>query len=430
MPAVRLLTIDPGHFHAALVQKEMYAGVDSRVHVYAPLGSDLLAHLNRIHSFNSRSQAPTNWELEIHGGPDFLNRALAEGTGNVVILSGRNRGKIDRIKAAVEAGLNVLADKPWVLVPEDLPKLHAALDTADARGLIAYDIMTERFEITSILQRVLVNDPDIFGKPLPGTEEEPGVFMESVHYLSKTVAGVPLRRPAWFFDSTQQGEGLTDVGTHLVDLVNWVLFPDQGIQPGTETEIVSARRWPTIMTKSQFHKVTGEETFPEYLTPFIQNDRLHYFCNTLVSYTVRGVHVKLNVLWDYESIAGGDTHFAVFRGTQARVEVRQGFEQHFRPELYVIADSPAVLAAVRKRIDLLQTTYPGVGVECHGQEAQIIIPDSYRTGHEAHFGEVTRQFLSYLEQPARLPAWEKPCMLAKYHLTTQGVRRAQESPPQ
>ena len=39
----------------------------------------------------------------------------------------------------------------------------------------------------------------------------------------------PLHRPASFFDVEQQGEGLTDVGTHLVDLVPWMLFPGQGI---------------------------------------------------------------------------------------------------------------------------------------------------------------------------------------------------------
>ena len=39
---VRFVTLDPGHFHAALVQKEMYPGVARRVDVYAPLGSDLV----------------------------------------------------------------------------------------------------------------------------------------------------------------------------------------------------------------------------------------------------------------------------------------------------------------------------------------------------------------------------------------------------
>ena len=30
---VRLVTLDPGHFHAGLIQKEMYPGVDPTVHV-------------------------------------------------------------------------------------------------------------------------------------------------------------------------------------------------------------------------------------------------------------------------------------------------------------------------------------------------------------------------------------------------------------
>jgi hypothetical protein len=204
MTEVKLITLDPGHFHAALVQKESYPGVARCVHVYAPLGPDLLAHLGRIAGFNQRRDNPTGWELEIHACPDFLARLLAEKRGNVVVLSGRNRHKIDYLQAAVEAGLNVLADKPWIISGTDLVRLEAVLDTAEAKGLIAYDIMTERYEITSILQRELVNHTDIFGSVVPGTLDEPGVFMESVHYLMKSVAGVPLRRPAWFFDTTQR----------------------------------------------------------------------------------------------------------------------------------------------------------------------------------------------------------------------------------
>ena len=183
MDEVRFMTLDPGHFHAGLVQKEMVPGVARRVHVYAPLGSDLLEHLNRIRGFNTRKDNPTSWEVEVHAGPQPLQRMLRERPGNVVVLSGRNDLKIDRIKASVEAGLHVLADKPWIIEPAAFPKLEAALDTADRKGVIAYDIMTERFEITSLLQRELVNDAATFGTIAPGTAAEPGVYMESVHYL-------------------------------------------------------------------------------------------------------------------------------------------------------------------------------------------------------------------------------------------------------
>src|SRR5262245_54399175 len=68
MSDVKIITLDPGHFHAALVQKEMYPGVSPVVNIYAPLGFDLTEHLNRIARFNLRKESPTKWQLEIHTG--------------------------------------------------------------------------------------------------------------------------------------------------------------------------------------------------------------------------------------------------------------------------------------------------------------------------------------------------------------------------
>src|SRR5262245_39227342 len=108
MQEIRFITLHPGHFHAALVQKEMYEQVAARVHVYAPLGPDLIAHLGRIADFNTRSAAPTQWELEVHAGPDYLERMACDKPGNVAVIAGRNAGKIDTILAALEAGMHVL----------------------------------------------------------------------------------------------------------------------------------------------------------------------------------------------------------------------------------------------------------------------------------------------------------------------------------
>jgi len=57
---VRLMTIDPGHFHAALVQKKMYDQVSPEVHIFAPEGPDVTDHMNRIEGFNARENAPTS----------------------------------------------------------------------------------------------------------------------------------------------------------------------------------------------------------------------------------------------------------------------------------------------------------------------------------------------------------------------------------
>jgi predicted dehydrogenase len=434
MPDFHLMTLDPGHFHAALVQKEMYPGVASRVDLFAPLGSDLYEHLKRIDGFNRRPERPTTWDVEVHASGDYFERMLRERPGNVVVLSGRNRGKIDRIVASVKAGLHVLADKPWILRSADLPKVEEALSEADKRGVVASDIMTERFEVTSILQRALVNDPATFGEIVKGTEADPAVYMESVHNLMKVVAGAPNLRPPWFFDTAEQGEGFNDIGTHLVDLVQWTLFPDQPIDYRADVRVLSAERWPTWISEADFRRVTKESRFPETLRSSVKNGRLEYYCNTVVSYTLRGINAKLTVVWDWEAPAGsGDTHFALYRGTRARVEVRQTKADRYRPELYVIPTAstaaPQILAAVHANLRGLQAHYPGVSVEQHGGELHVVIPDIFRVGHEAHFAQVTTEFLRYLRDRNTLPAWEGPNMVAKYYVTTTGTELSRESPP-
>src|SRR5436190_10957344 len=94
---VRLITLDPGHFHAALVQKTMYDDVDSVVHVYAPSGNDLQLHLDRINAYNNRTEKPTRWKEEVYSGSDFFEKMIAEKHGNVVVLSGNNEKKADYI---------------------------------------------------------------------------------------------------------------------------------------------------------------------------------------------------------------------------------------------------------------------------------------------------------------------------------------------
>ncbi len=425
-PAVHLITLDPGHFHAALIQKEMYPGVDPTVHVYAPLGPDLLAHLGRVAAFNRRADRPTSWRLEVHAGPDFMERMRHEKPGNAVVLSGRNRGKMDRILASVEAGLNVLADKPWLISAADFPKLEKALDLAEAKGLVAYDVMTERSEITSILQGELARDPEVAGKIGPGSEAEPAVEMKSVHNLMKVVAGAVNLRPAWFFDTEEQGEALGDVATHLADLVPFLLFPGQAIEYRSEIRLLGAKKWSTVLDRAQLLRLTGEKELDPVLAARLKDGRLDYFANGEVSYTIRGTYVRLAAVWDYEAPEGaGDTHAAVVRGGRSRVEVLQGAEQKWRPELYVVpnrpADAPVVKAALERLIADLARARPGLTVEDEGARLRVGIPDRYRVGHEAHFAEVTERFLGYLKDPASLPKWEKANMLAKYWVTTQAV---------
>jgi len=414
MSDIRLITVDPAHFHAALVHKEMVAGVSPTVHVFAPLGPDLLAHLNRLVGFTMRVTNPTTWNVEVHASPDFLRKMLVSPRGNVVVLAGRNRTKIDTMRACVDAGLHVLADKPWIIRHADFPKLEALLDAAERNHVLVYDIMTERHEITSILQRELIQDPDVFGKLVSGTTTEPAIRMESVHALKKLVAGQPLQRPPVFFDVAEQGDGLADVGTHLVDLVNWMVVPNAAVDYRKEIRILTGERWPTTLTGDRYRTITGHA---------LSQDRLDYFCNNRIAYTVRGIHVELIIRWDLE-LPAGDTHFASFQGTKSRVEIRQSADRPGPPTLQVFPHAATVKAPLAKKIDTLSKRYPNLGVAEESSGCQITIPAALRIGHEAHFAEVTAEFLRYLASPQDLPHWERPNLLAKYFVTTQGAEMA------
>ena len=423
------MTFAPGHFHAALVQKHRPRGVHRRAHVYAPLDDDLLAHLARIAAFNARPGDPTDWELDVRTGPDVLARLTREQPGNTVVVAGRNRPKSDVILAAARAGLHVLADKPWVIDAADVPKLEEAFREADLRDVVLWDVMTERFEVTTILQRELMRTPEVYGTQVPGTPEAPGLTLESVHHLRKAVAGTPLQRPAWWFDPHEAGHALADVGTHLVDLAFWLLFPGQPIDHRRDLQLLDASCWPTPLSREQFVALTGLPTFPPELAGMTSGDRLLYAGNGSVAFAVRGVHVGMTVLWDYEAADGaGDTHDAVARGTRATVTIRHPRGRGSRPELTVAPTDPTdhrgVRAAVARLCERWQADYPGVVVTDRGADLYIDVPAAVRTAHEDHFAAVVGEFVRYFQQPRRVPAWEAPNLLAKYHLTTAAVKLA------
>ena len=71
---VKLMTLDPGHFHAALVQKNMYDQVSPEAYVYAPEGFDIKEHLKRIEGFNTRAENPTHWVEKVYTGADYLEK--------------------------------------------------------------------------------------------------------------------------------------------------------------------------------------------------------------------------------------------------------------------------------------------------------------------------------------------------------------------
>lgn len=420
---VVLVTLDPGHFHAALVQKTQYPQVSPDVYVYAPAGDDLQQHLAKIDGYNGRADDPTAWNEIVYTGDDFLEKMIAEKKGNVMVTAGNNRKKTEYILKTLQAGINVLSDKPMAISSDKFDMLKECFETAEKNGILLYDIMTERFEISSILQKELAHIPAIYGEQIPGTVEKPGIEMKSVHNFYKNVSGNALVRPAWFYDVKQQGEGIVDVMVHLVDLVQWQCFPEQVIDYTKDITINDAKHWPTPLDPEQFKKSTGMDEYPDFLQPDVKDGALQVYANGEIDYCLKGVNAKTTVLWDFEAPAGaGDSHYCLMRGTKANLVIRQGVEQKYKPELYIEASEG--IADIEKSFAAVTAKYPGVGLEKIDGGWHVVIPESYRVGHEAHFGQVTQNFLQYLSDGA-LPEWEVPNMIAKYYTTTTAWKMVQ-----
>ena len=166
--------------------------------------------------------------------------------------------------------------------------------------------------------------------------------------------------------------------------------------------MLSARRWPTAISPAQFANVTQLASVPGYLRKDMQADgSLHTYANGEINYTIRGVHAKVSVIWNFEAPAGaGDTHYSVMRGANCNLVIRQGAEQGYQPVLYIeplaTIDTTAFSTALERALPQVQAKYPGIGLKRVNGSWEVTVPASYHVGHEAHFGQVTEQFLRYV----------------------------------
>lgn len=427
---ITIMTVAPGHFHAALIQKYMYPQVDSKFFVYAPEGPEVQDYLSRIDAYNSRSENPTRWKENLYLGDDFFQKMLDQKPGNLVTLAGNNKDKTEYIYECINNGLHVLSDKPMAIEPGDFNLLKETYILAKKKNVLLYDIMTERFEVTTILQRAFSQQEEIFGKLQIGSIEEPAISKESVHHFLKIISGIPLKRPPWVFDIEQEGEAIADVGTHLVDLIQWEAFPGEMIDYKKDIEILDSKRWTTDLTKEQFKTATGLENYPSYLQQYVDNEILKTIANSSVNYTLKGVHAKVSVEWKLKAPEGaGDTHYSIMRGTISDLIIKQGKEEGYKPTLYIKSADEKNLEILEKNMDLfinndLNEEYPELTIDkIETGYWRLNIPGKYHVGHEAHFAQVTRQFLKYMEA-GEIPEIEIVNMLAKYYTTTKAVEMA------
>ena len=431
---VKIIVLAPGHFHADLLQKSKLKQLNDSVYVYGQTGSELDQYLARVESYNNREENPTQWQEVIYSSDDFFEKMLSEKKGNVVVLAGNNRDKTHYIYESVAAGLNVLSDKPMAINKENFELLKQAYDTAQANNVMLYDMMTERYDVLNIIEHRLLNNKDLFGELQKGTENEPAISMESVHNFYKEVSGKTLIRPAWYYDVEQQGEGIADVTTHLIDLAHWKSFPEEVINYNEEVEVISASHWPTELSLTDFANSTNVEAFPAYLDKYIENGILKVYSNGTINYKIKDVNVALKVIWNYKAPEGsGDTYSGLMKGTKASLKTIQDKSTNFTKQLYIErateVNKDEFDSNLRDAIEEIKKDYPTVSIEMSSSnsgEYLINIPAEEKSGHETHFQNVAQSFFDFLVTKD-MPKWEVSNTLAKYYIITTALDLAKEN---
>jgi predicted dehydrogenase len=422
-----LLILNPGHFHAALVLRERHASLSDEIYVYSAAGPELDHFLDIVESFNSREVNPTCWQINVYRGKDSLEKLIEEKKGDIAVLAGRNNTKMKNIDMLNRAGFAILADKPWVTTSEALPFLRSTL--APDRPLAA-DIMTERYEIATLLQKAFLAEDNVFGEVRVDPDGSPAVFKECVHHLYKIVNGKPLVRPIWYFDIGVQGEGIVDTTIHLVDMAQWMLFPGIPIDYEKDIELIEARRWATRVPLDKFAKITGSDQFPRAIGKYVKEDTLDYFCNGELIYRLKGVPVHLREIWYLDEPPGGkDTHRSLVKGTRSDLMIRQLPETGFKTELLIVPHDhkDQIENVVQKCLANWSERYPGLSAAPEKNALRIDIPDNLRTTHEQHFYRVRDTFIENLDN-GTAPPEHRPCTISKYTLLAEARAKALASP--
>ena len=409
-----LLFLDPGHFHAALTLRVPQPRAADEIFVYARDGAELRDFLTLVERFNRRAASPTRWRPVVTTANDPLARLVEERRGDVVVLAGRNGGKARTMRRLHDAGLHVLADKPWLVEPDDLEHIRASL----ADWPLAAEIMTGRHDVAAGLVKRLVGAPAVFGA---FRDDGPAIEQESVHHLEKLVDGAPLRRPWWYFDVRVQGSGPVDIPTHVVDQAQWLTDTE-----ASSPTLVSARAWSTQVPAEAFRRITGEAGFPRELEPFVDGDTLSYRCNAELVYRIGRVTASAATRWNLApSPGGGHAAHSVAHGTRADIRLEQSARTDHRRRIFVEprTDAAGVVRTLRDMVTTWQAEFPGIEAVPAAPDAfEVIVPPPLDGGHETHFTRVLDEFLTLVDE-RRWPAERAARTLAKYTLLADAAAK-------
>ena len=411
-----LLIYDPGHFHAALTLREPNEKISNDIFVYAEAGKALDSFSKMVESFNQREINPTSWNLIINTEGDPLQNLISEKKGDIAIVAGKNNQKMELINKLVANGINVLADKPWVINKESLEYLK----NIEQNDAIYMDIMSQRNEVYRKLQKKLSENDKLFGGFIEN-ENEYGISEVAVHHFYKTVNGAPLKRPDWYFKTEIQGEGIVDLTTHLVDLSFWMINGNEPVVY-SDVQLGEAERWLTKVPLEKYSLITDQTKFSTELSPYIQDNILDIYSNGRFDYCYKGIKTLVEVNWLLEEPENGsDAHVSVLKGKKSEIVYKVDPSTSYKSSLTItphINDDD-----FKKSLAEFAEGYDQLEYDKNSNVYTLTLSDSVQTSHEGHFSLELKRFISFVDN-SDLPEAVKTNLLTKYNLISDAREKS------
>ena len=144
----------------------------------------------------------------VQGVPDDLERVVAETRADRVIITSPDFSHADLIVRSLDAGADVVVEKPLTIVPESTRRIAAAVERTGRQVVVTHNY---RYSPRNSALKELIKSGAV-GRPLSVTFE----------WVLDTAHGADYFR-RWHRDKTKSGGLLIHKASHHFDLINWLL---------------------------------------------------------------------------------------------------------------------------------------------------------------------------------------------------------------
>ena len=126
---IEVVVLDPGHFHASLLQKDALAVINDTIRIYAPEGIGVNQYLESIDSYNHRPKSPTTWKKQVY--TPFPGRIV-----HPLLVSQQNVG-VSALRAANALLCTGRNPRRIWSIPDLYPAVRSRWDPSGCAGMAA-----------------------------------------------------------------------------------------------------------------------------------------------------------------------------------------------------------------------------------------------------------------------------------------------------